>query len=200
MPCFASDRPPKSCEAGPGRRLSLPMRIGIVAAGQLGRMMAFSGIPLGIDFTMYDRSADAPGASVAEIVTGEFDDSKKLARFARGVDVVTVDWENVPVASARAIAQIRPVWPPARALEVAQDRLFEKRLFQRLGMPVAPFAAVDSRSRSHPRDRASRGAWNPEDQAAWLRRQGTGDCAPPRGTRAMPGSGCAASRSSTNAS
>jgi 5-(carboxyamino)imidazole ribonucleotide synthase len=93
---------------------------------------------------MYDRSADVPGAAVADITTGAFDDRRKLARFARGVDVVTFDWENVPVSSARAIARIRPVWPPPRALEVAQDRLSEKRLFQRLGIPVAPYAAVDS--------------------------------------------------------
>jgi 5-(carboxyamino)imidazole ribonucleotide synthase len=120
------------------------MRIGIVGAGQLGRMMALSGIPLGLEFAMYDTHADVPGAAVAEIFTGAFDDRKKLARFARRVDVVTFDWENVPVASARAIAAIRPVWPPPRALEVAQDRVAEKRLFGRLGIPVAPYAAVDS--------------------------------------------------------
>ncbi len=120
------------------------MRIGIVGAGQLGRMMALSGIPLGFEFTMYDTRPDVPGAAVADIVTGAFDDRKKLARFARAVDVVTFDWENVPVASARAIAAIRPVWPPPRALEVAQDRVSEKRLFRRLGIPVAPFAAVDT--------------------------------------------------------
>ncbi len=120
------------------------MRIGIIGAGQLGRMMALSGIPLGFEFAMYDRSVDVPGAEVAEIVTGEFDDRRRLARFARGVDVVTFDWENVPVASARSIARIRPVWPPPRALEIAQDRVSEKRLFQRLGVPVAPFAPVDS--------------------------------------------------------
>ena len=120
------------------------MRIGIIGAGQLGRMMALSGIPLGLEFTMYDRSADVPGAAVAEIVTGEFDDRRKLVHFARGVDVVTFDWENVPVASARAIAKLRPVRPPPRALEMAQDRLLEKRIFQRLGIPVAPFVTVDS--------------------------------------------------------
>jgi 5-(carboxyamino)imidazole ribonucleotide synthase len=120
------------------------MRIGIVGAGQLGRMMALSGIPLGLEFAMYDTHAGVPGAAVAEIFTGAFDDRRKLARFARAVDVVTFDWENVPVASARAIAAIRPVWPPPRALEVAQDRVSEKRLFRRLGIPVAPFAAVDS--------------------------------------------------------
>jgi 5-(carboxyamino)imidazole ribonucleotide synthase len=120
------------------------MRIGIIGAGQLGRMMALAGIPLGLEFSMYDRSRDVPGAAVADLVTGDFDDLGKLARFARGVDVVTFDWENVPVSSARAIARIRPVWPPPRALEVAQDRLSEKRLFTRLDIPVAPYAAVGS--------------------------------------------------------
>jgi 5-(carboxyamino)imidazole ribonucleotide synthase len=121
------------------------MRIGIVGAGQLGRMMALAGIPLGLEFTMYDRTGDVPGAAVADIVTGRFDDLRALARFARGVDVVTFDWENVPVESARAIARVRPVWPPPRALEAAQDRLSEKRLFTKLGIPVTPHAAVATR-------------------------------------------------------
>jgi 5-(carboxyamino)imidazole ribonucleotide synthase len=120
------------------------VRIGIIGAGQLGRMLALSGIPLGLEFRMYDRSADVPGAAVAQIVTGEFDDLAALRNFARSVDVVTFDWENVPVASLRALAGIAPTWPPPRALEVAQDRLAEKRLFMRLGIPVAPHAAVDS--------------------------------------------------------
>ena len=80
------------------------MHIGIIGAGQLGRMMAVSGIPLGMRFTMYDRSRDVPGSAVAPIMTGAFDDLRALRRFARAVDVVTFDWENVPVASVRAIA------------------------------------------------------------------------------------------------
>jgi 5-(carboxyamino)imidazole ribonucleotide synthase len=122
------------------------MHIGIIGAGQLGRMMALSGIPLGLRFTMYDQRADVPGAAVAPIVTGQFDDHRKLARFARGVDVVTFDWENVPVESVRAIAKIRPVWPPPRSLAASQDRLSEKRLFQRLGIPVAPYSAIETRA------------------------------------------------------
>jgi 5-(carboxyamino)imidazole ribonucleotide synthase len=122
------------------------MRIGIIGAGQLGRMLALSGIPLGLQFTMYDTNAGAPGAAVAPIVTGEFDDRRRLARFARGVDAITFDWENVPVASVRAIANIAPVWPPPRALEIAQDRLSEKRQFARLGIPIAPYAIVDNRA------------------------------------------------------
>jgi 5-(carboxyamino)imidazole ribonucleotide synthase len=119
------------------------MHIGIIGAGQLGRMMALSGIPLGMRFTMYDRSRHAPGSAVAPIMTGAFDDLRALARFARAVEVVTFDWENVPVASVRAVAKIVPVWPPPRALAIGQDRLSEKKLFQRLGIPVATYAAVD---------------------------------------------------------
>ncbi len=121
------------------------MRIGIVGAGQLGRMMALSGIPLGLQFTLYDQSDDVPGAAVAPVVTGRFDDLRRLRRFAQGVDVVTFDWENVPVESARAIAERVPVWPPPRALEVSQDRWSEKSLFRRLGIPHAPTVRVDTR-------------------------------------------------------
>ncbi len=121
------------------------MHIGIIGAGQLGRMLALSGIPLGLRFTMYDPGADAPGAAVAPVVTGAFDDLRRLARFARGVDVVTFDWENIPAASVRAIARVTPVRPAPRVLAAAQDRLSEKRLFQRLGIPVAPYRAVGDR-------------------------------------------------------
>ncbi len=119
------------------------MHIGIFGAGQLGRMMALSGIPLGMRFLMYDRSRDVPGSAVAPIMTGAFDDLRALGRFAHAVDVVTFDWENVPVASVRAVAKIVPVWPPPRALAIGQDRISEKKLFQRLGIPVAAHAAVD---------------------------------------------------------
>jgi 5-(carboxyamino)imidazole ribonucleotide synthase len=122
------------------------VHIGIIGAGQLGRMMAISGIPLGMRFTMYDRHADVPGAAVAEIVTGRFDDLRRLRQFARRVDVATFDWENVPVASARAVAAIVPVWPAPAALAVGQDRIAEKELFARLGIPVAPYAPVDNLS------------------------------------------------------
>ncbi|MBX3702454.1 MAG: 5-(carboxyamino)imidazole ribonucleotide synthase [Steroidobacteraceae bacterium] len=121
------------------------MHIGILGAGQLGRMMAISGIPLGMRFTMYDRGADVPGAAVADIVTGAFDDLQRLRRFAQRVDLVTFDWENVPVASARAVAAIAPVRPSPRALAAGQDRVAEKRLFTRLGIPVAPWRPVEDR-------------------------------------------------------
>jgi 5-(carboxyamino)imidazole ribonucleotide synthase len=119
------------------------MKIGIIGAGQLGRMLVLAGTPLGHRFTVYDPSAEAPAGQVAPLVTGSFEDLGALRRFASAMDVVTFDWENVPVASARAVAGVTRVLPSPRALEVAQDRLHEKRLFSRLGIPVAPHRAVD---------------------------------------------------------
>ncbi|MEI6458857.1 MAG: 5-(carboxyamino)imidazole ribonucleotide synthase [Pseudomonadota bacterium] len=121
------------------------MRIGIIGAGQLGRMLAEAGHPLGLEFRFYDRSADTPGGQVAPIVTGEFEDHEKLAAFARGCDVVTFDWENVPVASLLPIAKRIPVYPQPEFLAIAQDRLLEKTLFRDLGIPTPPFAPVDLR-------------------------------------------------------
>jgi 5-(carboxyamino)imidazole ribonucleotide synthase len=73
------------------------MRIGVIGAGQLGRMLALAGYPLGLRFVFLDQSADAPGAQVGRIVNGAFDDRSKLAELAREVDVITFDVENVPV-------------------------------------------------------------------------------------------------------
>jgi len=119
------------------------MKVGIIGAGQLGRMLVLAGAPLGLRFTVYDPSTEAPAGQVAPLVTGGFGDLDALRRFAAGMDVVTFDWENVPVGSARAAAALTRVRPSPRALEVAQDRLHEKRLFGRLGIPVAPHRAVD---------------------------------------------------------
>jgi 5-(carboxyamino)imidazole ribonucleotide synthase len=122
------------------------VRVAIVGAGQLGRMLALAGYPLGIRTEFYDASADTPGGQVGPITAGRFDDLKRLAALARRADVVTFDWENVPVASLEAMARIAPVYPQPRALAVAQDRLLEKTLFRDLGIATPPFAPVDLRS------------------------------------------------------
>ncbi len=120
------------------------MKIGIIGAGQLGRMLALAGYPLGLRFAFLDQSADAPGAQVGSIVTGAFDDPAGLAKLAREVDVITFDVENVPVDAVRAIAKQRPFLPPVDALGISQDRLHEKTLFRSLKIPTPEFAAVDS--------------------------------------------------------
>src|SRR5262249_18689063 len=120
------------------------MKIGVIGAGQLGRMLALAGYPLGLRFVFLDQSADAPGAQVGQIVPGAFDDRAGLAALADAVDVVTFDVENVPVEAVREIAQRRPFLPPVDALGASQDRLHEKTLFRSLKIPTPAFAPVDS--------------------------------------------------------
>ncbi|HWW21952.1 MAG TPA: 5-(carboxyamino)imidazole ribonucleotide synthase [Steroidobacteraceae bacterium] len=122
------------------------MTIGIVGAGQLGQMLALAGYPLGLDFLFVDRSADAPAARVAPILTGELNDPRLLAQLARRSDVVSFDWENVDVTALRKAAGRTRLAPPLRALAVAQDRLSEKKAFVRLSIPTTHFEAVDSRA------------------------------------------------------
>ena len=117
--------------------------MGIVGAGQLGRMLALAGYPLGLRCVFLDRAADAPGAQVAPILLGELEDSEKLAELAACSDVVTFDWENISGAALAPLAALTTVRPPRQALEISQDRLHEKALFTKLKIPVAAHAAVD---------------------------------------------------------
>lgn len=120
------------------------MKIGILGGGQLGRMLALAGYPLGLQFRLFDTSAEVCGGQVAELMTGSFTDHAALDAFAGGLDAVTIEWENVPVESAGYLAAKLPFWPPPGALEVSQDRLSEKTLFNSLGIETAPFVAVDT--------------------------------------------------------
>lgn len=120
--------------------------VGILGGGQLGRMLALAGYPLGLRFRFLDPSPEAPAGHLGKLLDGAFEDPDVLRRFVAGVDVVTYEFENVPVTSARWLAQRVPVYPPPDALEAAQDRLTEKTLFQRLGIPTPPFAAVESKA------------------------------------------------------
>jgi 5-(carboxyamino)imidazole ribonucleotide synthase len=124
------------------------MTVGIVGAGQLGRMLALAGYPLGLDFLFLDPGADAPAARVAPALTGPFTDPALLGELARRCAVISFDWENVSVEALRtALRGHRTrVAPPLRALAAAQDRLAEKRLFERLGIPTTRHAAVESRA------------------------------------------------------
>jgi len=119
------------------------MRVGILGAGQLARMMVLAGTPLGFCFKLYDPAGDACAGHIAPLTVGGFDDRAALSGFAQDVDVVTVDWENVPVEAARTVSGLTRMHPSPRALAATQDRLSEKRLFTRLGIPAAPFLAVD---------------------------------------------------------
>ncbi|WCE04624.1 5-(carboxyamino)imidazole ribonucleotide synthase [Pseudoxanthomonas sp. JBR18] len=119
--------------------------VGILGGGQLARMLALAGLPLGLKFLVLDPSAESCAGQCAPLQVGGFDDEAALAEFASKVDVVTFDFENVPASSAQWLAERVPVYPNPRALGVAQDRLSEKTLFRELGIPVPAFATIDSR-------------------------------------------------------
>jgi 5-(carboxyamino)imidazole ribonucleotide synthase len=121
------------------------MRVGILGGGQLGRMIALAGYPLGVRCSVLDPASDPCAGQVCGHLHGEFDDYQALYQLVRESDVVTYEFENVPVESARWLAERVPVFPPPRALEVSQDRLAEKTFFTELGIPTPPFAAVDTR-------------------------------------------------------
>jgi 5-(carboxyamino)imidazole ribonucleotide synthase len=122
------------------------MTLGIIGAGQLGRMLALAGYPLGLDFLFLDRDARTPGGQVGPILTGEFTDAKLLAELSQRCEVVTFDWENIPVEALENLPGKARIAPPLRALAAAQDRLSEKRTFELLGIPTTRYAAVDSRA------------------------------------------------------
>ena len=119
--------------------------VGILGGGQLARMLALAGAPLGLRFLVMDTEPDACAGQFAPLLVGDYRDETALAEFASRVDVATFDFENVPAESAQWLSERVPVFPNPRALAVAQDRLEEKTLFRRLGIPVPEFAALSSR-------------------------------------------------------
>jgi len=124
------------------------MTVGIVGAGQLGRMLALAGYPLGVDFLCLDPARDAPAGQVAPLLRGSFSDARLLGRLARRCEVITFDWENVPVTSLAKLSRLHRsrICPPLAALAAGQDRVAEKRLFERLAIPTTRWRAVGSRA------------------------------------------------------
>ncbi len=120
------------------------MKVGILGGGQLARMLCLAGLPLGLEFRILDPAPDACAAPVATQIVAAYDDTDGLARFADGLDVVTYEFENVPEVTAAWLNARVPVYPPPAALERSQDRLIEKTFLQSLGVPTAPFAAVNT--------------------------------------------------------
>ncbi len=117
--------------------------IGILGGGQLGRMLSVAAARLGYRCHIYEPGA-APAADVAHAVTqAPYDDTQALTAFARAVDVVTYEFENVPTAALDLIEAHSPIRPGRTALATSQDRLDEKQFLSNLGLQTAPFAAVD---------------------------------------------------------
>ena len=120
--------------------------LGIIGGGQLGRMLSQAASRLGFDVVILDPEADSPAGRVsARQIVAAYDDPKALSALGRAADVVTFEFENVPVASLDALEAVVPCRPGRRALSVCQDRLQEKAFLAGAGVPVAPWRAVPSR-------------------------------------------------------
>lgn len=119
--------------------------IGIIGGGQLGRMLAMAAARLSYKTTVLEPQADCPAAQVANRqIVAAYDDALALAQLAAESSVITYEFENVPVAAAAKLAGSVPVYPPAKALEVSQDRLREKIFLNGIGLTTAAFRPVDS--------------------------------------------------------
>lgn len=118
--------------------------IGIIGGGQLGRMLALAAGRLGYRCHVFSPEPDAPAVQVTNRHTlGEYRDREALLRFARTVDVITYEFENIPTSTAALVAEIAPVRPSPQVLSVCQDRIVEKTFLRRIGVPTAPFRPVD---------------------------------------------------------
>ncbi len=120
-------------------------RIGILGGGQLGRMLSLAASQLGMRTHIFCPDENSPAFEVTPHKTvAAYDDEAALERFAQSVDLVTYEFENVPVASAKFLEKFCPVFPGPKALEVSQDRLVEKAFLRGAGVVVAPYRPVSS--------------------------------------------------------
>ncbi len=122
------------------------MRIGIIGGGQLGRMLALSGYPLGATFTILEPNRPCPAGQLAEHIAAPYDDKESLGWLIARSDVITYEFENIPIDTARLIAEHAPLYPPPAALMNSQDRLYEKHFFRGIGAQTPAFEPVQSRA------------------------------------------------------
>lgn len=120
------------------------MRIGILGSGQLARMMILAGLPMGLTFTTYGPDAHSTMGEYAPHVVGDYDDAAAVAAFAKSVDVVTYEHENLPADLLKQVEQAATLRPCSNVIAQVQDRLFEKQLFVELGIPTNAFQVIDS--------------------------------------------------------
>lgn len=121
------------------------MRVGIIGGGQLGQMLGLAARDLGVECVFVDPSDNPPAAVCGEVLQREFDDPLALAELAGLCDVITYEFENVPVDALQHVGAKTPVYPPAAALRHSQDRLKEKRLFEELDIPIPGYCAIETR-------------------------------------------------------
>jgi len=118
--------------------------IGILGSGQLGRMLALAASPLGFRCHVYCPTTGPAFDVCVEGMTAKYEDRAALAEFAKAVDVITYEFENIPIETVEFLSQFCPVRPNPAALKVSQDRLTEKTFLESCGARVARFAPVNT--------------------------------------------------------
>lgn len=121
------------------------MIVGILGGGQLSRMLALAGKPLGIDFVFYEPRQEHCVHHLGRIHHGSYEDKKELEAFATSVDVITFENENIPTDTLAYLEAFKSVYPGKNALKIMQDRLLEKELCLTLNIPTTRFCAVDTK-------------------------------------------------------
>ena len=120
------------------------MKVGILGGGQLAMMMVQSSIEDNVEFIVVDPSDNPPANKYVKCIRSEFDDTRMLDKLSRECDVVTIDFENVPSASLKYLESKIDVHPNSEAVEICQDRLKEKKLFEECKIPVTSYKKIDS--------------------------------------------------------
>ncbi|MGQ0527114.1 MAG: 5-(carboxyamino)imidazole ribonucleotide synthase [Alphaproteobacteria bacterium] len=135
--------------------------LGILGGGQLGRMSALAAAELGIQVIIYTPEKNAPASQVSSgSIVAEYQDRAQLAEFAAKVDIITYEFENIPIETVRYLKTLKPVYPDERLLEISQDRIAEKTYLNSIEIPTARWMEIDS----------------PEDVTATLKAWGTDRC------------------------
>jgi 5-(carboxyamino)imidazole ribonucleotide synthase len=120
------------------------VRIGIIGGGQLGRMFALAGYPLGLHFAFYDPDTNCCSKELAPTTHAEFNDIDSLIQFVKNVDVVTYENENIPIETLKLLNEHKPIRPTIEAIRLLQDRWLEKNFIQDLNIPTAEFLLVET--------------------------------------------------------
>ena len=119
--------------------------IGILGGGQLGRMLSVAASRLGYKTHIFEPTSNPPAGDVAfEVTTAPYSNEEALERFAKSVDIITYEFENIPTAALDILERVRPIHPNRETLRVSQDRCVEKQFLNKIGLKTAPFADVSS--------------------------------------------------------
>lgn len=118
--------------------------VGVFGGGQLGRMLALAGLPLGLGFRFYEKVSHSPAFAAGEQTGQGSGDQADLALFTQAIDIATYEFENIPAQWIEQVASTRPVYPGVASLRMSQNRLHEKSTFDALSIPTAPWHRIDS--------------------------------------------------------